>query len=88
MPRKTKSVLKSREENRELTQKTLAIQEYERRHLAQELHDELGQSLSAIKAVAVTIEQKAMSMDSSIGENARAIGSFSEHMYEVARNMM
>jgi len=81
-------LLRSREENRQLTQKALIIQEQERRHLAQELHDELGQSLSAIKAVAVTIEQKASRLDISIGESARAIGSFSERMYAVARNMM
>lgn len=81
-------LLRSRDENRRLTQKTLAIQEHERRHLAQELHDELGQSLSAIKAVAVTIEQKSSDMDPSICDSARAIGLFSERMYEVARNMM
>ena len=81
-------LLDSREENRRLTQKNLAIQEQERRHLAQELHDELGQSLSAIKAVAVSIEQKSTDGDEAIAENARAIGAFSERMYEVARNMM
>jgi len=81
-------LLESREENRRLTQKALAIQEHERQHLAQELHDELGQSLSAIKAVAVSIEQKSLDKDSSIAENARAICSFSERMYEVAQNMM
>ncbi len=81
-------LLSSREENRQLTQQTLAIQEQERRHLAQELHDELGQSLSAIKAVAVTIEQKSIDQDPSVGDSARAIGKFSERMYEVAKNMM
>jgi two-component system sensor histidine kinase UhpB len=81
-------LLRSRDENRRLTQKTLAIQETERRHLAQELHDELGQSLSAIKAVAVSIEQKSLNLDASISENAKAIGSFSERMYKVAKNMM
>ena len=81
-------LLQSKEDNRRLTQKTLAIQENERRHLAQELHDELGQSLSAIKAVAVSIEQKSSDRDESIRDNARAIGSFSERMYEVAKNMM
>lgn len=81
-------LLQSRDENRRLTQKSLAIQENERRYLAQELHDELGQSLSAIKAVAVSIEQKSSDLDVSISDNARAIGSFSERMYEVAKNMM
>ena len=45
----------SREQNRYLAQQTLAVQEAERRALAHELHDELGQSISAIKAVAASI---------------------------------
>ena len=45
----------SQHENRALTQHNLAIQEDERQHLAQELHDELGQSLTAIKVMTVTI---------------------------------
>ncbi len=81
-------LLASRNENRKLAQKTLAIQEQERRHLAQELHDELGQSLSAIKAIAVSIEKQADESEASIRNNAVTIGSFSERMYEVARNMM
>jgi two-component system, NarL family, sensor histidine kinase UhpB len=42
-------------ENRELAQETLRIQEAERKHLARELHDELGQYLNAIKLDAVSI---------------------------------
>ncbi len=38
-------------ENRRLTRRLLAIQENERRVLARELHDEIGQSLSALKAL-------------------------------------
>jgi len=44
---------KARRENRALTQHSLAIQEEERQHLSQELHDEFGQSLTAIKVLAV-----------------------------------
>ncbi|HEX6996938.1 MAG TPA: ATP-binding protein [Gammaproteobacteria bacterium] len=47
----------SREQNRALTGQALAIRETERRLLAHELHDELGQSISAIRAVAASIEQ-------------------------------
>lgn len=81
-------LFKSREENRRLTLLSLNIQEQERRHLAQELHDELGQSLSAIKAIAVTIDQQAGNKNDQISNSAKAIGNYSEDMYAVARNMM
>jgi two-component system, NarL family, sensor histidine kinase UhpB len=42
-------------ENRQLTQENVRIQEVERKHLARELHDELGQYLNAIKLDAVSI---------------------------------
>lgn len=79
---------RSREENRYLTQQSLKIQEQERRRLAHELHDELGQSLSALKAVAVSIEQNHQSGNQSIRDGARMIIEFTDHMYNVARNMM
>jgi two-component system, NarL family, sensor histidine kinase UhpB len=42
-------------ENRRLSQENLRILEVERKHLARELHDELGQYLNAIKIDAVAI---------------------------------
>jgi two-component system sensor histidine kinase UhpB len=44
-------------ENRQLAQENLRIQEVERKHLARELHDELGQYLNAIKLDAVAISE-------------------------------
>lgn len=44
-------------ENRKLAQENLRIQEVERKHLARELHDELGQYLNAIKLDAVAIRE-------------------------------
>ena len=78
---------RSREENRYLTQRSLAIQESERRNLAYELHDELGQSITAIKAVAVSIE-KVPGKNAAINESAQTIISVSNRMYDVAHNMM
>lgn len=42
---------KARAENQALTRQSLLIQEEERNLIARELHDELGQSLSAVKAM-------------------------------------
>jgi signal transduction histidine kinase len=42
--------------NRALAQETLRIQESDRKHLARELHDELGQYLNTIKLDAVSIQ--------------------------------
>ena len=80
---------KSRQDNRYLTQRSLAIQESERRNLAHELHDELGQAITAIKAVAVSIEQQTSVRDSAhVREGAGTIINVSNRMYDVARNMM
>ena len=78
----------SREENRALTQRSLAIQERERRHMAHELHDELGQSVSAVKAVAVSISQQDMTEREQIRASAATIVDISNNMYAVARQMM
>ena len=79
---------RSQEDNKFLTQRSLAIQEDERRNLAYELHDELGQSITAIKAVAVSIEQQSTRDPRSITESADTIIKVSNRMYNVARNMM
>ncbi len=46
-------------ENRKLAQEYLRVQEVERKHMARELHDELGQYLNAIKLDAVAICENA-----------------------------
>jgi len=48
-------------ENRRLARENLRIQEVERKHLARELHDELGQYLNAIKIDAVAIRDNGTS---------------------------
>jgi two-component system sensor histidine kinase UhpB len=79
----------SREQNRYLAQRTLAVQEAERRALAHELHDELGQSISAIKAIAVSIGQAGEPDQArAVSTSAATIGEISSHLYSVVRSMM
>lgn len=47
----------TRNENRALTRHSLSIQEEERRILAKEMHDEVGQSLTAIKMMSALIPE-------------------------------
>jgi signal transduction histidine kinase len=46
-------------ERNELTRRLIALQDEERKHLARELHDEFGQSLAAIRALAASARQTA-----------------------------
>jgi two-component system, NarL family, sensor histidine kinase UhpB len=79
------ALTKSREENRALTQQSLAIQEEERRFIAQELHDEFGQSLSAIKVMAASL-RKLVNADG--GMAVEAIIESCDHMFGEVRAMM
>lgn len=75
-------------ENRRLSKHSLKIQENERRHMARELHDELGQSISAIKALAVSMEQQGSKEKCQATETAESIINVCNHVYDVVRNMM
>lgn len=80
----TDELSKAQQENRTLTQHSLEIQEDERQRLAQELHDELGQSLTAIKVMAVTAAHK----KADIKQSTDAIVSVCDHLTAVVRSMM
>ena len=77
-----------RRENQALNKRSLAIQESERRHLARELHDELGQSISAIKALAVSIAQHADSAAPTVRDRAGSIVRVCDRVHQVVRDMM
>jgi two-component system sensor histidine kinase TtrS len=81
----SRSLLK---ENRFLIRKSLAVQEDERRHLARELHDELGQCITAIQADAETIRDVASRKDTRVTASAKAILDVSAHLYDVVHCMI
>jgi signal transduction histidine kinase len=75
------------EENRRLSQRSMQVQEEERRNLARELHDELGQSLNAIKVDAVTIRDNSAALPE-IHRGALSIIEVSSQVYDVVRSLM
>jgi len=76
-------------ENRRLTQRMFALQEEERRLLAQELHDEMGQSLMAIKTNAVLILRHNQEADGGkTAESAEDIRAISTHLFQVVRQRL
>lgn len=75
------------QENRQLIHTSLEIQEAERKHLARELHDELGQCLTAIQADAELIRDLS-NEDQRIKTSATAIMDVSSRVYDVVHSMM
>ncbi|WP_292757117.1 MULTISPECIES: histidine kinase [unclassified Methylophaga] len=75
-------------ETRLLTKHMDQVQEAERRHLARELHDELGQCLTAIKTDAVLIRNRSEETDRKIYQSAQAIIDTASHIYDVVHNMI
>ena len=75
-------------ENRRLAQQYLQVQESERKLLAHELHDELGQYLNAIKIDAVAIQQRATGDTSPVLGAASAIIEHADHVHAVVRDLI
>ena len=75
-------------ENRRLVHSSLDVQEEERKHLARELHDELGQCITAIQADAGSIRDLSAGRDERTGASAKAILDVSSRIYDVVHSMM
>ena len=86
--RAEKEVHELLDENRMLVGNSLVMQENERRHLARELHDEMGQCIAAIQADAEIISEFAPRCDYRLVKSAEAIKDVSAHIYEFVHSTM
>lgn len=75
-------------ERNALTRKLIAVQDEERRHLARELHDEFGQSLTAIAAQAAAAAHTAERECPSLCEECRGISRTTAGMMETLRGAL
>ena len=69
-------------ENRELTQLIQSRIEQERGAIARELHDELGQQVTAIKSAGLVIARKSAGQDALIEESARLVLTCADQIYD------
>lgn len=74
-------------ENQRLALKYVDMQEHERKTLARDLHDELGQYVNAIKLDAVSIRDAAVDRPT-IRETAHAVVANVDRVYEVLRGLI
>lgn len=74
----------ARKNNQALALRTMQIQETERKEMSRELHDEMGQSLTAIKAMAVTCQQT----NSDVNAITSSMINICDHLSVVVRSMM
>jgi signal transduction histidine kinase len=75
-------------ERQELTRRLIALQDDERQHLARELHDEFGQSLAAIRALAASARQSAAQERSALLPECEGIARIATDMMEALRGAL
>jgi len=72
-------------ERNALTRRLIAVQDEERRHLARELHDEFGQCLAAISAMAASAGQTARQECPALLPECQSIARTAVHMMDTLR---
>jgi signal transduction histidine kinase len=75
-------------ERNELTRRLIALQDDERRYLARELHDEFGQSLAAIRALASAAGQSAAKACPELSSECDSIGRTATDMMTTLRGAL
>ncbi len=75
-------------ENRELGALIQQHIEEERRNLARELHDELGQSVTAVRTIATSIVNKSTDSAPDVAASAKTIVDVSAQMYDAMHGMV
>jgi signal transduction histidine kinase len=75
-------------DRQELTRRLIALQDDERRHLARELHDEFGQCLAAIRALAASASQSAAQDCPGLRSECDSIARTATHMMETLRGTL
>lgn len=75
-------------ERQRLSLKLVSIQEAERQYLCRELHDELGQSLSGLSAVASFMNQQARDHSPELVNSSGQVYKISQHMMQLVKKLM
>jgi PAS domain S-box-containing protein len=86
--RKAQQTARELEQNRRLTQLIQTRLEEERRAIARELHDELGQCVTAIKTIGAAIANRARDSSSEIHTSAQTIVNVASHIYDVVHGII
>ncbi len=76
------------EQTRQLTRAIQSRLEEERRSIARELHDELGQCVTAIKTIGMAISNRTKETVPEIHANALTIVSVASHIYDVVHGII
>ena len=74
--------------NRELSQRLILTQENERRAMARELHDEIGQDCTALRAEASYLIHAATGECQPVIASAQRIAQISESLYAIVKDML